>query len=192
MISGEVYFLHPTNDWVFGHRQSRRHAGPPPPAPRGAARGQLPALRWRPDFAQLLRGAPGHALRAQVAGGASEAPAAGSHRRLQLHLPRQLAAAGRLPRRDPDLLCVAQRAHVLRGLQRPAAGLLPARGEGGEGRCVYILERPRLLLQERPKGTFFVKGLRFFIKGFGKKTSLKSDKFTSFSSVCVWHKQSLE
>ena len=64
--------------------------------------------------------------------------------------PRELAAAWRVPRGDPDLLRVAQRAHVLRGRQGPAAGLLPASREGGEGRRLYLLEWPCIFLQKRP------------------------------------------
>ena len=47
-------------------------------------------------------------------------------------------------------LRLAQRPHVLRRLQGAVAGLLPASRERGEGHRLYVLERPRLLLQERP------------------------------------------
>ena len=123
MICGEVYFLHPTNEWAYSSSSMQVIDNRVDTQIRLR---QLPALRRGPDPGQRLRGAAGHALRASTDGGALEAPAARGHGRFQLHLSRELAAAGCLPRRDPHLLCLAQRPHVLRGLSRPVTGLLPA------------------------------------------------------------------
>ena len=133
-----------------GDRQPCGHADPPTPTPGSVAGGQLPALCRRPDPGQRLRGAPGHALRAAAAGRAPEGLSRGHPAGLRCHLYRRLAAAGSLARRDPNLLRLAQRPHVLRRLPRPAPGLLPTHAEGRKGHSLHRLERTRFLLQKRP------------------------------------------
>ena len=144
MISGEVYFLHPTNEWAYSSSS-------------------MQVIDNRVDTQIRLR-QPLGALREvsyQLFAGDQILASAFEERQDMLCVPRQLAELLKLPLQEvmEDFNSIAEirtfcvwrkRAHVLRRLQGPLAGLLPASREGGEGRRLYLLERPRLLLQKRP------------------------------------------
>ena len=156
MISGETYFLHPTNEWAYSSSS-------------------MQVIDNRVDTQIRLRQALG-ALREvsyQLFAGDQILASAFEERPDMLCVPRQLAELLKLSLEDIlqdfDAICSGDwrqrgvspaeirtfcvwrnRPHVLRRLPRTAPGLLPAHAEGRKGHSLHRLERTRFFSTKAP------------------------------------------